>query len=444
VRTILVAALAAFAVLSASVAPAMAAPVRRIPATATPLTAPNFSTPAATLRVELDAALAEHAFLLGEALRAGLGDGAGFDAAGAAIERNTVSLVGMIRDVYGDAASKRFGELWRDHVAYLVDYTRAVKANDAAAQSLAQHQLHTYVRQLTDFLADANPNLPRATVQSMLQEHVAQLEAISQFDAGSFGDAYASLRMTYTHMFDIGDALAEGIAVQFPGRFKGKSLAYSPAGDLRVTLDRLLGEHTVLAISAMRAAMTAEDDDDAANGALASNTNELTEAITDIYGEPAGQAFKALWTQHTDAYLDYVRSTVQGDAAGRTAARDGLRLYQADFSRFMADANPRVSATELQDMLAEHVQQLIDQVDAFGAERFGHAYRISHDAFHHAIMMGDLLALAIASQFPDVFPDARVALGVQPPLAPAGGALLVVLAALLAAIQLGRRGRRRG
>ena len=133
---------------------------------------PNFNTPAAQLRITVNRVLAEHAFLLGEAMRAGLGSGEGFEAAGDALEENTTELVGLIEEVYGAPAGDQFGELWRSHVAYLVDYTRALEADDDAAQDLAQHQLHEYVTDFSTFLAGANPNLPEAAVEELVGEHV--------------------------------------------------------------------------------------------------------------------------------------------------------------------------------------------------------------------------------------------------------------------------------
>src|SRR5688572_26937678 len=106
--------------------PASAAVTRSGDRQALAFNVPNFNTPAAQLRVTLDTTLAEHAFLLGEAMRAGLQSGPDFDAVGDALEGNTSDLVDMIDDVYGADAGEAFGELWRSHVAYLIDYTRAL------------------------------------------------------------------------------------------------------------------------------------------------------------------------------------------------------------------------------------------------------------------------------------------------------------------------------
>ena len=399
---------------------------------------PDFNVPAAQLRVALDTTLAEHAFLLGEAMRVGLQGGADFEAVGAALEENTSELVDMIVSVYGADAGDAFGDLWRSHIAFLIDYTRALADDDQDAKQLAANQLQTYVTDFSALLAGANPNLPEAAVNDLISEHVAQLKSIAVYATTDYSQAYPLLHDIYFHMFDIGDALANGIALQFPEKFTGRSLAFSPAGDLRVALDRLLGEHTALAVTAMRADVTGSEDEPAAKDALDSNTDAIAAWVADVYGAAAGDAFKQLWTEHTSAYLAYVSSLKADDASGQTAALDRLKTYQLDFSRFLANANPNVSAADFREMLEHHTNQLIAQADAYADADYTQAYGLARAAFKHAVEMGDVLALAIAAQFPDKFPDTATA---DP--APIGlasfGWLLILTAALLA---VGSRARR--
>jgi hypothetical protein len=267
-------------------------------------------------------------------------------------------------------------------------------------------------------------------VEELVGEHVQQLEAVAAFDAGNYSEAYPVIRQTYQHMFAIGDGLSEAIALQFPERFTGKSLAFSPAGDLRLTLDQLLGEHTVLAVTAMRAGVSEAADQDAARDALDANTDALAAAIGDIYGEAAGDAFTDVWSTHTDAYLDYVTSTLDGNASQQQSALDRLADYRTAFSQFLADANPQLSEAALRDLLLHHTTQLVDQVDAFAAGDYDEAYSIAREAFAHSFDIGDALALAIAAQFPDVFPDASMREGRTSVLWLLGPGLLIAVVAL--------------
>jgi hypothetical protein len=129
-----------------------------------------------------------------------------------------------------------------------------------------------------------------------------------------------------------------------------------------------------------------------------------------------------------------VSSTVDGDNLGQQAALDRLHAYEQDFSSFLADANPELSAAALESMLTHHVEQLIAQADAYDAGDYDLAYSLAREAFSHAVTMGDALALAIAAQFPDRFPDTALR---EPSTVPV--ALLGWLLLALAVLTTGKR-----
>ena len=102
---------------------------------------PDFDLPAVQLRIALDRVLAEHAFLSIEAMRTGIAGGAEFEVAAEVLEANTVEVVDLVEAAYGADAADAFAEQWRNHIAYLVDYTRAVAEGDGDARELAASQL---------------------------------------------------------------------------------------------------------------------------------------------------------------------------------------------------------------------------------------------------------------------------------------------------------------
>ena len=73
---------------------------------------------------------------------------------------------------------------------------------------------------IATFLSGANPNLPKDTVLSLYSahgaHHVAQIQAVhnNQFDQEA-----ANWGVMRKHMNTIADALAAGIAKQFPDKF---------------------------------------------------------------------------------------------------------------------------------------------------------------------------------------------------------------------------------
>jgi hypothetical protein len=397
--------------------------------------------PATQLRVALDRVLAEHAFLIVEVMHTGLTPGPEFQAAGDALDENTDELAAAIQSVYGKDAGDAFAEQWRNHIAFIVDYARALNDKDSAAAQLADSQLSRYVTDFSALLAGAVA-LPQATVEGLIREHVEQLEQVASFETSRFGEAYPAIRETYAHMFMIGDGLATAIVAQSPDKFTGRPLAFSAATDLRLKLDSLFGEHTELAALAMRARLTASPDVDASAAALDDNTKALAAAIAFIYGDAAGAAFEAQWRNHTELYLAYVAGKKANDSAAQAAALDGLRQYRTAFTSFLVEANPLLSAPKFEELIGEHTNQLITEADQYAAGSYAAAYSTGREAFAHSGVLSAYLASAISTQLPDRFPS-NTAMSPANPNVRLIGVMLVLLGALLLTVRRTRIARRR-
>jgi hypothetical protein len=395
--------------------------------------------PATTLRVTMDRLLAEHAMLSLEMVRSAIAATPDFEAATAMLDQNTSEVIAAVEGVYGPEAGAAFAEQWRNHIGYLVDYARARIAGDADAAELASTQLDRYVAEFSALLVEAMPVLPRETVTELIDAHVQQLEHVAAFDDSDFGHAYPAIRETYRHMFEIGDGLVIGIVTAFPNRFPGRERAFSPATDLRVSLDRLLGEHTYLAALAMRATLNGAPDVASAVDALDENSDELAALIADIYGEAAGDAFAALWTSHVGSYFAYVEALAADDQAAAATALAGLTDYRQDFSGFVADANPLVTEGVLASLIEIHSDHLVSQADAYAAGDYEAAYELARDAYIHSGELSASLAGAIGDQFPKRFPDASMDL--RPTAFPVAMGIGLALAGLATGVLIARRRR---
>jgi hypothetical protein len=393
--------------------------------------------PATTLRVTMARLLAEHAMLSLEVVRSTISATPDLEAGEAMLERNTDEFVAAIEDVFGRAAGAAFAEQWRNHIGYLVDYARARIEGDADAVQLASDQLDRYSKEFSALLTRVMPALPRDTVMELIHSHVQQLEQVAAFDEGDFGHAYPAIRETYRHMFEVGDGLVVGILTAFPDRFPGRERAFSPATDLRMSLDRLLGEHTHLAALAMRATLNGDSDAGSAADALNENSKDLAALIGEIYGADADDAFADLWTSHLASYIAYVEALAEDDEAAAEAALAGLTDYRHDFSGFVADANPRVTEAVFASLIESHSEHLVRQADAYAAGDYEASYELARDAYEHSGELSASLAGAIGDQFPRLFPDTSVA---PPPRAfPAAVAIGLALMCLAAALVVARR-----
>jgi len=304
------------------------------PAWAARLNAPTSATPAAGLRVGLNALLSEHVYLAAAATNAALGGRQPeFEAAAAALDANSVDVAKAIGSVYGPDAEKAFLPLWRKHIGMVVDYTAGAATPDRARQQKAVSDLVAYTQDFGAFLAGANPNLPKPVVAELVQHHVLTLKAVIDAQAARDQDrAFTALRVGAGHMQTIADPLADAIVKQFPDRFAGA--AEAPAGALRTALNLALREHVHLAAAATGAALGGRDAEfKAAAGALDANSVAVAKAIGSVYGPEAEKAFPPLWRKHIGMVVDYTVGKATGDRARQDRAVSELVAYAAGLRR---------------------------------------------------------------------------------------------------------------
>ena len=174
----------------------------------------------------------------------------------------------------------------------------------------------------------------------------------------------------------------------------------SPAADLRVTLDRLLGEHAALAMNATNLGYTGSKSFPAAAKSLDRNSVELSKAIGSIYGAKAANTFlngKFQWRAHIDFFVDYTVALAKKNKAGQAKAVANLQRYAKEHGAFLAGATGLPKLAVQNDLLG-HVLELKNQLDAYAKGDYTKSSALYREAYHHMFMTGDLLAGAIAKQ----------------------------------------------
>lgn len=176
---------------------------------------------ASDLRVALNHLLSEHVTLAAAATGAALrGRNAEFAAAAGALDANSQDLAKAIGSVYGDAAGEAFLPLWRKHIAFVVDYTKATAAGSKKKQDKAVADLVQYTQDFGAFLNSATPALPKEAVADLVKMHILSLKDV--IDAQAARDpklTYEKIREASAHMRMVADPLADAIAKQFPEKF---------------------------------------------------------------------------------------------------------------------------------------------------------------------------------------------------------------------------------
>lgn len=366
---------------------------------------PTVETEAADLRSSLDHLLSEHALLAVETMRKGADGAEDFDQSATALDQNTKELSETIGSVYGEEAGQKFEEMWSAHIGYFVDYVNGTAEGDEAAKEEALKQLSQYREDFSMFLETATEERVDAEgLAEGLQMHVDQL--IGAFDAYVMEDyetAYMYEREAISHMYMVSKGLSTAIADQFPDKFNNTDPA-TPAADLRSDLNHLFSEHAGLATMVMQNGIDGSADFEASVAALESNTEDLSAAVTSVYGEEAGQQFKKMWSEHIGYFVDYVNATAEEDMDAKEEAMNNLSMYKEDFSKFMETATEgNLPAEDLSKGLQMHVEQLIGAFDAYAEGDYETAYAQTREAYHHMFMTGKGLSGAIVTQMPDQF-----------------------------------------
>jgi hypothetical protein len=368
------------------------------------LNQPTSATPAAGLRVGLNALLGEHVYLAAAATNAALaGRQPEFQAAAAALDANSVDVARAIGSVYGPDAEKAFLPLWRKHIGMVVDYTVGAATSDRAKQDKAVTDLVGYTQDFGAFLASANPHLPKAVVADLVKHHVLTLKDVIDAQATRDQDrAFKTLRTGAGHMQMIADPLAGAIVKQFPDKVAGAT--DTPAASLRTALTLALREHVYLASAATNAALGGRDAEfKAAAGALDANSIAISKAIGSVYGPDAEKAFLPLWRKHIGMVVDYTVGAATNDRAKQDRAVNELIGYTQDFGAFLAAANPNLPKSVVADLVKHHVVTLKDVIDAQATKDQSRAFTALRTGAGHMQMIADPLAEAIVTQFPDRF-----------------------------------------
>jgi hypothetical protein len=171
------------------------------------------------------------------------------------------------------------------------------------------------------------------------------------------------------------------------------------AVELRAQLEQLLGQHAFLAVRLTRSRLRGDEDlAQSADAALSKNTADLGELIGSVYGADAAKQFEQLWFRHVTYLFNYARGVADNDAAVKSKARRDLDDYTTALSAFVETATKKaIPASVLAPKLQMHVDQLLEQVDAYAAEDYKRAFAVERESYAHMFPLGKALAAGIVT-----------------------------------------------
>jgi hypothetical protein len=136
--------------------------------------------------------------------------------------RNQQDIGDAIKPFYGRAAGERLTSLLQEHIVVAADLLASAKAGDQAAVERHSGAWYRNAREIADFLHAANPrNWARGEMRAMMREHLdlTLTEAVAHLERDHRTDIRTYDRI-HRQILGMADMLSEGIAAQFPKRFR--------------------------------------------------------------------------------------------------------------------------------------------------------------------------------------------------------------------------------
>lgn len=185
------------------------------------MTTPSSTTKAADLRSTLVTLGVEHMTYTDQAVDAALDGSPNASTAAAVLYANGNDIGAAVGSIYGQSAQMTFDQVWKLHLDDFVKYAVADSKGDTAGKTAALNDIETnYTKPLAQFLAKANPNLPEATLESALGDHVQMTaQMIDDHVQGKYADEASELSMANQHIASLMSTLAAGIVKQYPSKF---------------------------------------------------------------------------------------------------------------------------------------------------------------------------------------------------------------------------------
>jgi hypothetical protein len=191
-----------------------------------------------------------------------------------------------------------------------------------------------------------------------------------------------------------------------PKRGRAQSPSPQRLVQQRILLEKLLGHHVILATRMMRAQVRNTPDlVHILRDAISTNTSDVVAAVRSVHGARASTSFRGLWTDHNVALIEYAEAIANNDQNAEKAAEGDLDRYRKSFGKFAQSVtNSNLKARNVARSLSTHIDQLLEQIEAYAAGKYTIAYRLQRTAYAHMFPTGSALTERSSSHRPGELP----------------------------------------
>ncbi len=338
-----------------------------------------------------------------------VGVAAGLPETGAAVDRllqNQAAIGDAIKPVYGNAAGDALTALLKEHIGIAAELLGAAKAGEATKLADAKARWTRNGEAIAQFLAGANPSWPLADLKAMMRTHLDQtLAEATAYLSRDWEGAIRGSDAAAAHILMLADALAEGVAKQFPDKIARSPLS-AKSEELHRAMRALWADHVLWTRAYLTSAIAGLEDTPATAARLLRNQDELGAAVGSVYGKAAGEALAALLREHITIAVEIVAAATSTGKDRQEKLAEAQSRWRANADRiasFLASANPSWSLADLKAMMRMHLDQTLAAATARLAGDWAGEIRASDQIMTHILAMADALSDGIVKQFPNAF-----------------------------------------
>jgi hypothetical protein len=148
-------------------------------------------------------------------------DQAGLQAQLNRLLKNQEDIGNAIVPYYGQEAGDSLTSLLKTHIQQAVPVLQAAEAGDQTALNQALANWNANAKAIANFLTAANPaHWPKTEMEQMMAHHISTTTTYAvDLMNDDYTNAVTHYDAAFTHMMEMADDLAKGIALQFPEKF---------------------------------------------------------------------------------------------------------------------------------------------------------------------------------------------------------------------------------
>jgi hypothetical protein len=324
----------------------------------------------------------------------------GRELSAARLLQNGEDFGAAVAPFYGADAGDQLASLMNAAVGHAATAVDAAIAGDQAGFAAAREDWYGSADDVAALLASANPVWIEADVSMMLRSCID--DAVAEAMGRMQGDHEAEIAAFDAHKvtsFAVADALAGGLAAQFPDKVGPKGTT-DKQQELRVAMRSLFFDRSAFVRFFLTDTIEGLSSQPQTVARLMQNNQDIGQAIAPFYGEPAAAQLSDLLDAGLGDAAAAVTAAMNDDAVAFEAAKNSWYGHADETAEFLASANPNWPVDALKTMLHACVDDALAEASARLSDDW-EADVSAHDTLRaQARSVADALGNGVALQFP--------------------------------------------